>query len=44
MVEDGCNGLLIDFFSHNDLANAVVDLLSSADIAASLGSTASNSD
>ena len=40
VVEDGCNGLLIDFFSHNDLANAVVDLLSSADIAASLGSTA----
>ena len=28
MISDGYNGVLVDFFSHEDLSNAVIDLLS----------------
>ena len=40
VIQHGHNGLLVDFFSPNDLASAVADLLGNREQAARLGAAA----
>ena len=44
VISDGYNGVLVDFFSHEDLSNAVIDLLSKPELSQTLGLAARQTD